>query len=63
MSQTSGGKNQPIILIVNLSVCIFQMCMSVSEFSEVFPPFFPAPTFSSVGVQGGGGCGGADSGT
>ena len=69
MSQTSRGKNQPIILIVNLSVCVFQMRMSVSvtEFSEVLPPFFPPPTFSSVRVGGVvvmvGGCGGTDSDT
>ena len=70
MSQTSRGKSQPIILIVNLSVCVFQMNISVSvtEFSEVLPPFFPPPTFSSVRVGGVvvvvvGGCGGTDSGT
>ena len=52
VSQTSRGMSQPIILIVNLSVCVFQMNMSVSvtEFSEVLPPFFPPPTFSSVRV-------------
>ena len=69
MSQTSRRKSQPIILIVNLSVCVFQMRMSVSvtESSEVLPPFFPPPTFSSVRVGGVvvvvGGCGGTDSGT
>ena len=54
VSQTSRGKRQPVILIVNLSVCVFQMNMSVSvtEFSEVLPPFFPPPTFSSVRVGG-----------
>ena len=26
--------------------------MSVTEFSEVHPPFFPPPTFSSVRVGG-----------
>ena len=59
MSQTSRGKSQHIILIVNLSVCVFQMNMSVSvtEFSEVLPPFFPPPTFSSVRVGGSGGGG------
>ena len=40
--------------------------MSVTEFSEVLPPF-PPPTSSSVRVGGGsgevGGCGGTDSGT
>ena len=57
------------MLIVNLSVSVFQMSMSVSvtEFSEVFPPFFPPPTFSSARVGGVevvvGGCGGTDSGT
>ena len=52
MSQTSRGKSQPIILIVNLSVCVFQMRMSasVTEFSEVLPPFFTPPTFSFVRV-------------
>ena len=50
VSQTSSGKSQPIILIVNLSVCVFQMNMSVTEFSEVLPPFFPPPTSSSVRV-------------
>ena len=69
VSQTSRGKSQPIILFVNLSVCVFQMNMSVSvtEFSEVLPPFFPPPTFSSVRVGGVvvvvGGCGGTVSGT
>ena len=69
MSQTSRRKSHPIILIVNLSVCVFQMRMSVSvtEFSEVLPPFFPPATFSSVRVGGVvvvvGGCGGTDSGT
>ena len=41
--------------------------MSVTEFSEVLPPSFPPPTFSSVRVGGVvvvvGGCGGTDSGT
>ena len=65
MSQTSWGKSQLIILIVNISVCVFQMNMSVSvtEFSEVLPP----PTFSSVRFGGVvvvvGGCGGTVSGT
>ena len=69
MSQTSRGKSQPIILIVNISVCVFQMNMSVSvtEFSEILPPFFPPPTFSSVRVGAVvvvvGGCGGTVSGT
>ena len=69
MSQTSRGKSQPIMLIVNLSLCVFQMRMSVSviELSEVLPPFFPPPTFSSVRVGRVvvvvGGCGGTDSGT
>ena len=54
VSQTSRGKSQPIILIVNISVCVFQMNMNVSvtEFSEVLPPFFPPSTFSSVRVGG-----------
>ena len=43
------------------------MSVSVTEFSEVHPPFFPPPTFSSVGVGGVvvvvGGCGGTVSGT
>ena len=54
MSQASREKSQTIILIVNLSVCVFQMRMSVSvtEFSEVLPPFFPPPTFSSIRVGG-----------
>ena len=61
MSQTSRGKSQPIILIVNffssffLSVCV---SVSVTEFSEVLPPLFPPPTFSSVRVGGGSGGGG-----
>ena len=69
MSQTSKGKSQPIILFVNLSVCVFHMRMSVSvtEFSEVLPPFFPPPSFSSVRVGGVvvvvGGYGGTDSGS
>ena len=69
MSQTSRGKSQPIILI-NISVRVFEMNMhsvSVTEFSEVLPPFFPPPTFSSVKVGGVlvvvGGCGGTVSGT
>ena len=41
--------------------------MSVTEFYEVLPPFFPPPTISSVTVGGVvvvvGGCGGTDSGT
>ena len=32
-----------------LSVCV---SVSVTEFSEVLPPFFPPPTFSSVRVGG-----------
>ena len=47
-----------------LSVCVSE---SVTEFSEVLPPFIPPPTFSSVRVWGVvvvvGGCGGTDSGT
>ena len=43
------------------------MSVSVTEFSEVLPLFFPPPTFSSVTVGGVvvavGGCGGTDSGT
>ena len=44
------------------------MSVSVTEFSEVLPPFFPPPIFSSVRVEGGvvvvvSGCGGTDSGT
>ena len=66
--QTSWEKCQSVILIVNLSVSVFQMSMSVSvtEFSEVLPPFFIPPTFSTVRVGGlvvVGGCGGTDSGT
>ena len=63
VSQTSREKSQPIILIVNISVCVFQMNMSVTEFSEVLPPH----TFSSVRVGGVvvvvGGCDGTVSGT
>ena len=44
-----------------------RMSLSVTEFSEVLPPFFPPPTFSSVRVGGVvvvvGCCGGTDSGT
>ena len=46
----------------------FLVCVSVSAtvFSEVLPPFFPPPTFSSVKVGGVvvvvGSCGGTDSG-
>ena len=44
------------------------MSVSVTEFSKVLPPFFPPPTFSSVGVGVVaavlvGSCGGTDSGT
>ena len=47
-----------------LSVCV---SVSVTEFSEVLPPFFPPPIFSSVRVVGDsivvvGGCDGTDSG-
>ena len=42
------------------------MSVSATEFSEVLPPFFPPPTFSSVKVGVVvvvvGGCGGTDSG-
>ena len=41
------------------------MSVSATESSEVLPPFFPPPTFSSVkggeGVVVVGGCGGTDS--
>ena len=45
-----------------------RMSVSVTEFSEVLPTFFPPPSFSSVRVGGVvvvvGGCGGGtDSGT
>ena len=48
--QMSREKCQPTILIVNLSVCVFQMSMSVSvtESSGVLPSL----TFSSVRVGG-----------
>ena len=40
------------------------VCVSATEFSEVLPPFFPPPTFSSVKVGGVvvvvGGCGGTE---
>ena len=41
------------------------MSVSVTAFSEVLPPFFPPPTFSSVRVGGVVvvGCGGTVSGT
>ena len=43
------------------------MSESVTEFSEVLPPFFPPPTSSSVRVEGVvvvvGSCGGTDSGS
>ena len=43
------------------------MSESVTEFSEVLPPYFAPPTSSSVRVRGVvvvvGGCGGTDSGT
>ena len=51
VSQTSRGKSQPIILIVNFFLFLFfelWVSVSVSEFSEVLPP----PTFSSVRVGG-----------
>ena len=63
---------QKLVKAYNISVCVFQMNLSVSvtEFSEVLPPFFPPPTFSSVRVGGVvvvvvvvGGCGGTVSGT
>ena len=44
-----------------------RVSVSVTEFSEVLPPFFPPPTFSSVRVAGVvvvvGCCGGIDIGT
>ena len=50
------GKSRPRILIVNffsLSLPFFlSVCVSVTEFSEVLPPFFPPPIFSSVRVGG-----------
>ena len=66
MSQTSGGKSRPRILIVNFLIVFFSssfflsVCVGVSatEFSEVLPPFFPPPIFSSVRVGGGSGGGG-----
>ena len=68
VSQTSRGKSQPIILIVNLSVYVFQMrmSMSVTEFSEVSsllssPHLFICKSWGVVVVVGG--CGGTDSGT
>ena len=43
------------------------MSVSVTEFSEVLPPFFPPPSFSSVRVGGVvvvvGSCGGTDNDT
>ena len=43
------------------------MSVNVTEFSDVLPPFFPPPTFSSVRVGWivvvVGSCGGTDSGT
>ena len=74
--QTSGGKSRPRILLLVLLLLLllfffflpffWSVCVSVTEFSEVLPPFFPSPTFSSVRVGGvvvvvGGG--GTDSGT
>ena len=72
--QTSGGKSRPRILIVifffSLSSFFLSVCVrvSVTEFSEVLPPFFPPPTFSFVRRVGGvvvvvGGWGGTYSGT
>ena len=54
-----------LIFLFFLSVCVR---VSVIEFPEVLPPFFPPPTFSSGGVAGGvvvvvGGCRGTGSGT
>ena len=70
VSQTSRGKSQPIIIIVNFFLYLFlSVCVgvSVTEFSKVLPPFFPPPTCSSVRVGGVvvevGGGGGTDSGT
>ena len=48
-----------IIVIIIIIIIIFffppflSVCVSVTEFSEVLPPFFPRPTFSSVRVGGG----------
>ena len=67
MSQTSGGKSRPRILIVNIPPppLFLSVCVSVTAFSEVLPPFFPPPIFSSVTVGGlvvvVGGCGGTGS--
>ena len=58
--RTSGGKSRPrILLLLLLLLLLFffspfflSVCVSVTEFSEVLPPFFPPPTFSSVRVVG-----------
>ena len=58
-----------IIIIININIIIIiiiffflpfflSVCVSVTEFSEVLPHFFPPPTFSSVRVGGGSGGGG-----
>ena len=68
VSQTSGGKSQPIILIVNFFIFLFFECEC--ECDWVFwgsSSLLSSPTFSSVRVGGlvvvVGGCGGTDSGT
>ena len=56
MSQTSREKSQSIILIVNLFLLFFlSVCVSVSvtEFSEVLPPFFPPHLFICKTLGGG----------
>ena len=60
--RTSGGKSRPRILLLLLLLLLLlyiffspfflSVCVSVTEFSEVLPPFFPPPTFSSVRVGG-----------
>ena len=67
MSQTRAGRapdewgeepaqniNCFLFLFFSLSSFFLSVCVNVSvtEFSEVLPPFFPPPTFSSVRVGG-----------
>ena len=52
------AQNINCFLFYFFSSFFLSVCVSVTEFSEVLPPFFPPPTFSSVRVGGGSGGGG-----
>ena len=60
------NNNYYFFLFFFLASFFLSVCVSVTKFSEVLPPFFPHPIFSSVRVWGGVvvvvcGCSGTDS--